>query len=346
MTIHVGLVGYGMSGSVFHAPLIASVQGFELTAVVSSRPESVHQDYPHARVVSTLDQLLEMEEISLVVITTPTSTHYDYAKRSLLAGKHVIVEKPFVLASAEAEELISLAKQQGVLLSVYQNRRWDNDFLTVRHVLQSGFIGDVSYYESHFDRFRPVVRDRWKESGEPGSGTLYDLGSHLIDQTLVLFGRPQTVHADLKKQREGSKAVDYFHLVLDYGRFQAILHSGSLVREPGPRFQIHGNKGSFIKYGYDPQEASLQKGVRPGDPGYGEEEEALYGEVTFDQDGITYKGKVKTLPGCYQAFYEGMAAAITQGEPVPVAPEEARDTIKVIEYAIQSHEEQRVIPWK
>jgi scyllo-inositol 2-dehydrogenase (NADP+) len=345
LTIHVGLVGYGLSGSVFHAPIIETIKDLKLSAIVTSNPEKVHRDFPHVKVVPTVDQLLEMKEISLVIITTPNMTHYEFAKKALLAHKHVVVEKPFVISSHEADELIALAKERNVRLSVYQNRRWDNDFLTIRQLLQTGMLGEISLYESHFDRFRPVVQNRWKESDLEGAGTLYDLGSHLIDQALVLFGLPQSVCAELKAQRPQAKTIDYFHIVLDYGHFQAILHSGSLVREHGPRFQLHGNKGSFIKYGFDSQEEALKKGHRPGDPGWGEDQEAYYGELMFDNQGITVKGKVKTLPGRYQAFYEDMVEAIKYGKPVPVSPEDARNTIKVIECAMRSHEERKVIPF-
>ena len=343
MTINVGLVGYGMSGSVFHAPLIESVQGLALAAIVSSNPEKVHRDYPTITVVPTLDRLLEHEEITLVVISTPNDTHYDLAKQALEAGKHVVVDKPFVIRAAQADELIALAHKQQVVLSVFHNRRWDNDFLTICYLLKTNLLGELSTYEAHYDRYRPVIRDRWRERAIPGAGTLYYLGSNLIDQSLFLFGLPQSVWANVQAQRTGAEADDYFHLILSYPRQIVILHAGSLVREPGPRFQLHGTTGSFIKYGLDSQEDALKAGKRPGDPGWGEDREDDYGELTIDVGEITVKGKVKTLAGRYETFYQGIVEAITLGKPAPVSAEEARNTIKVIEDALQSHKEQRTV---
>jgi scyllo-inositol 2-dehydrogenase (NADP+) len=343
MTIHVGLVGYGMASSVFHAPLIASTAGLELSAVVSSQPEKVQRDFPTISVVPTLDRLLARPEITLVVIATPNETHYDLAKQALAAGKHVVVDKPFTLHTEQADELIALAHKQQVVLSVFHNRRWDNDFLTIRHLLQTGLLGEVVTYEAHYDRYRPTIRDRWRERAQPGAGTLYDLGSHLIDQALFLFGLPQAVWADVQAQRTGAQTDDYFHLVLSYPRQRVILHSASLVRQPGPRFQIHGQVGSFIKYGLDSQEDALKAGKRPGDPGWGEDRTEDYGTLTTDMGEITVEGKIKTLPGRYEAFYQEIVAALTLGKPVPVSAEEARNTVKLIEAALQSHKEQRTI---
>ena len=339
MTINVGLVGYGMAGSVFHAPLIEYTPELTLKTVVSSNPEKVHKTYPAATVVPTIDNMLADTDISLVVIATPNETHFPLAKQALEAGKHVVVDKPFVLSSSQADELIALAHARNVLLSVYQNRRWDNDFLTIRHLLATGVLGNISTYEAHYDRFRPIVKDRWREHAIPGSGILYDLGAHLIDQALVLFGMPTTVWADIRAQRANAKTDDYFHIVLGYPERAAILHSGSLVREPGPHFQVHGSKGSYLKYGFDPQEDMLKAGLRPNDPAWGRENETMYGELTMSVGDLPVKGKVPTLPGSYEAFYQGIVAAITHGKPVPVSPEDARNTIRIIEAARRSHEE-------
>lgn len=344
MTINVGLVGYGLSGAVFHAPLIQNVKGMRLAAVVTSRPEQVLADYPDVTIVSTPEQLFQREEIDLIVVATPNTTHYPFAKQAMLAGKHVVVEKPFTITSGEADELVELARSMNVVLSVYQNRRWDNDFLTVQHLLETGVLGELSLYEAHFDRFRPLVRDRWREQDIPGAGILYDLGAHLIDQALVLFGLPKTVWAEVEIQRSGGKSDDFFHLVLDYGRMKAVLHSSSLVREPGPRIQLHGSKGSFLKHGLDPQEDQLKRGIHPGDPGYGEEPESMYGHLVHSLGDLTLKSRVSTLPGRYQAYYEGIAEAIVSGRPAPVTAAEARDVIRVIECAKRSSEEKRAVP--
>jgi scyllo-inositol 2-dehydrogenase (NADP+) len=346
MTIRVGLIGYGLSGKVFHAPLIQRVKGLELVAVVSSNPDKVLRDLPDVDVVSTPEELLERKDIELVVIATPNTLHHPYAKAAIMAGKHVVVEKPFTITTEEADELIDLARQHRVLLSVYHNRRWDNDFLTVQRLIESGCLGELALYEAHYDRYRPKVRDRWREHDIPGAGTLYDLGSHLIDQALVLFGPPQTVWADLEAQRTGAQTVDYFHLVLDYGRLKVVLHSGSLVRGDGPRFQIHGEKGSFIKYGLDPQEDQLKQGMAPGDQGYGVGQVEHDGELTVELGGLSVKGRVETLPGTYHAYYEGIVEAIQSEKPAPVTAEEARNVIKVIECAIRSHREKRVVTFE
>ena len=343
MAIRVGLVGYGLAGSVFHAPLIESVEGLSLAAIVTSQAEKVKRDYPDVEVVPAFEELLGRDDIGLVVIASPNVTHHDFARRALEAGKHVVVDKPFVIHAAEADDLIELARRRQVVLSVFQNRRWDNDFLTVRHLLESGLLGEVTTYECHYDRFRSEVQNRWREEPLPGSGSLYDLGAHLVDQALVLFGTPESVWGDVRAQRPGAQVDDYFHLVLGYGRRRVILHAGSLVRETPPRFQLHGNKGSFIKYGLDPQEDQLKAGMRPGDAGWGEDEAALYGDLTIDIGDLVVKGKITTLGGHYEAYYQRMVEAITRGSPAPVAPGDARNTIRVIECALQSQQEQRVI---
>ena len=344
MAIRVGLVGYGMAGSVFHAPLITSVEGLTLATVVSSNAAKVQQDYPDMDVVSTLAELLARDDIELVVIATPNGTHYEFARQALEAGKHVVVDKPFTIHTSEAEELIELAQRKQVVLSTFQNRRWDNDFLTIRALLKTGLLGELSTYEAHYDRFRPVVRNRWREQALPGSGMLYDLGAHLIDQALVLFGTPQTVLADVRAQRPGAVTDDYFHILLTYPQQQmVILHSGSIVRELPPHFQLHGNKGSFIKYGLDSQEDALKAGKRPGDAGWGQDDASQYGTLTTDVGNITIEGKVPTLPGHYEAFYQGIVAAITQGSPAPVNPHDARNTIRIIECALQSSNVLRAI---
>jgi scyllo-inositol 2-dehydrogenase (NADP+) len=343
MTINVGLIGYGLSGSVFHAPLIQIVEGLTLKSVVSSDAAKVHKDYPDALVVSDVDTLLANEDIQVVVVSSPNTTHYEYAMKSMLAGKHVVVEKPFTVTSAEAEALAALAKDRNVMLTVYHNRRWDNDFLTLKKLLQSGLLGQLSIFESHFDRFRPVVRDRWREKSLPGSGMLYDLGSHLIDQALHLFGKPQRISADLREERAGAETTDYFHLVFIYQDFRVILHSGSLVKQSGPRFVLHGDHGSFIKYGLDPQEDQLKQGIRPGDPIWGKEQKEFHGRLYTSVEGLSLEAVVDTIPGQYEAFYQGVVDTILSGKAAPVLAEEALNTIRMLEYAIQSHKEQRTI---
>ncbi len=339
--VKTGLIGYGFSGATFHAPVIPSVPGLELTRIASSNLPKVRADFPDIAVVATPQELIADPELDLVIITTPNTLHFPLAKLALQQGKHVVLEKPFVNHLAQADELISLARQSGKLLSVYHNRRWDNDFLTVKQCIASGLLGKIYTYESHYDRYRPEVKDRWREVEGEGSGTLYDLGSHLIDQALHLFGTPRAVQADLAAQRPGARVVDYFHLLLDYAELKVILHSGALVKQPGPRFQLHGSQGSFIKYGLDSQEEDLKNGLKPGAPGWGLDQEKFYGEITtrFGEMGIT--GRVETLPGAYQSYYQGIWEAITQGKPAPVSAVDARNVIKVIELAMLSHQERR-----
>lgn len=339
MTYHVGLVGFGLSGEVFHAPLIERVEGLELTAIVSSQKERILQKYPHVRVVPDMKSLLVDRQIDVVVIATPNALHYPLAKEALLAGKHVVVEKPFTITTAEADELIALAKRQKVVLTVYHNRRWDGDFLTVKRLLESGVLGRVTLFESHFDRYRPQVRVRWREQEGPGAGSLYDLGSHLLDQSLLLFGQPEAVWADLRKERPGAEAIDSFHLVLQYPQMRAVLRAGSLVREETPRLLVHGEKGSFVKYGYDNQEMQLRQGMKPGDAGWGMDPPDRYGLIHTEIGGLVMRGKVETLPGCYETFYEKLEHSLREGEAPPVLPEEARKVMALIEAAMTSQRE-------
>ncbi len=343
MAVQVGLIGFGLSGSVFHAPLIHWTEGLKLAAVVSSQQDKVHESYPDAKVYQDVESMLQDNDIRIVVISSPNLTHYDYAARALEAGKHVVVEKPFTNSSEEAERLIALAREKNLLLTVYHNRRWDNDFLTITRLLESGVLGSISYYEAHFDRFRPQVTRRWREQDLPGSGMLYDLGSHLIDQALTLFGKPNTVWADLRKERKGGKANDYFHLVLGYSNLRVVLHAGSLVREQGPRFILHGDRGSFIKHGFDPQEAQLRKGLGPGGEDWGRDAEDQFGKLTTDIGGLPFTGTIETVLGSYEMFYRKLADAVSQGGQAPVPAEDACDVIRIIELAMKSHSLGRVV---
>lgn len=341
--IRVGLIGYGISGAIFQAPLIATTEGLTLTRIASSDPAKVLRDFPEVAVVGNPAELINAPDIDLVVIATPNELHHNLAKQALQAGKHVVIEKPFTISVAEAQELIQIAQQRNLLLSVFHNRRWDGDFLTVRHCIESGMLGNINTYIAHFDRFRPDVRKRWREADLPGAGNLYDLGSHLIDQALLLFGLPDSVSADIALQRTGAETADYFHLALAYGTRRVILHSAAIVRGSGPHFQVHGSSGSFIKYGLDPQEDALRAGLRPGAASWGLEPEAAYGELSLDRAGALVTEKIATLPGAYQVFYQEVVAAIAHGKPAPVSAHDALNVIKVIELAMQSNAEQRVV---
>ena len=314
--IRTGLVGYGLAGAVFHEPLIDSCDRLQLTAVLTSRR--------HHLKVETIDDLLS--SVDLVVIASPNQTHFPLAKMALEAGRHVVVDKPFTLTTDEAEELIAIAKTRGLILSVFHNRRWDGDFLTVEKVLPG--LGELFLFEGNWDRFRPAIKTGWREVPEPGAGVLNDLGPHLIDQVLKLFGMPDWVEADIGAQRDGALVDDYFAITLAFRRMRACLRSSSVVAAPRPRFGLHGTFGSFVKSGLDPQESQLRAGMRSRDPSFGQGGDD--GQLIL-ADGS--ERRVSTERGNYRAFYEGIAAAILEGEDVPVRPEEARLGLLVIDLA-------------
>jgi predicted dehydrogenase len=319
--IRVGLAGYGLAGSVFHAPLIRACERMELSAVLTSRDVDAR--------VGTLDELLKWSD--LVVVATPNTTHFEIAAAALNAGKHVVVDKPFAVTIDEADELISLAKQRERVLTVFHNRRWDSDFLTVRKVLPQ--LGEVMLFEAHWDRFRPEIKRGWREELQPGGGVLSDLGPHMIDQALMLFGMPDAVSADVIAQRSGAEVDDYFDLTLRYGERRVCLRCSALIAQPRPRFAIHGTAGSFVKYGLDPQEAQLKAGMGPGDDGFALDESD--GTLTF---GDGRHGKVPSECGDYLAFYEKVADAVLDGAPVPVDPVDARAGLVLIDLARRAAE--------
>ncbi len=326
--INVALVGFGFSGRTFHAPFLIALEDYNLSRVVSSHPEKVQEILPNVHVESDFTKVLKDPTIDLVVIATPNATHYELAKASLEAGKHVLVDKPFTVHSKEAKDLIDIAKQKKRILTVYHNRRWDGDFLTVKKILAEKVLGDVYLYEAHFHRYRAFPNpQRWKESPVLGSGILYDLGAHLIDQALLLFGPPDAIDADILTQRSGAVADDYFHLTLKYGTKRVLLKASNLVCNPGPRYQLHGTQGSFLKSGLDPQEAELIAGKNPLEKTWGKDREENHGMVSV-KDHHSY---VPTIPGNYALFYKLLSQAIQKNSPPPVLPEEAYQVIKLIE---------------
>jgi len=331
--IRVGLLGYGLAGSLFHAPLLAAEPAFSLVAIATQRAAEVARDWPGVRAVSP-DALLADPSIELVIVASPNDSHATLAERALRAGKHVVVDKPFVLDSAEALRLDALARERGLCLTVFHSRRWDGDFLTVRQLLDEGRLGRLFSFESHYDRFRPQVKARWKEDDVPGGGTLWDLGAHLVDQALQLFGLPDSLVADLGQQRTGARTTDWFHLVLRYGELRVILHSGSVVHEPWPRFVLQGERDAWHKSGLDPQEEQLKAGLRPGAAGWGAEPSERHGK-------LSQGGSVPTLPGRYEEFYRQLARAIAGEGPVPVTALSAARVIQVLEAAVRSATEGR-----
>jgi len=346
-TLSVGLVGYGMAGRTFHAPLIQAAPGLELAAVVSRQAERVQADHPEVEVLSKAAQLFARRDIDLVVIATPNDTHFPLAKAALTAGRHVVIDKPFSVTASEARLLKSQADGAGRLLSVFHNRRWDSDFLSLKALLEEGTLGRVVALESRFDRFRPAVTDRWRDHHKPGGGIWYDLGPHLLDQVRQLFGMPKAVLLELATSREGAEVDDDFLALLEYDRLRVTLQASSLVAEPTPRFRVHGTCGSFVKYGVDPQEAWLKAGQAPTS-GWGVD--ASPGTLTLDTgEGETLALTSREAPmvaGDYPAFYAGIAAALLEGAPPPVTSESALEVMTLLETGLDSYRQGRWVKLK
>lgn len=326
--IRVGLIGYGVAGACFHAPLISAVPGLRLASVVTSRADAVRQASPHAQVVPDAATLFADPAIDLVVIATPDPTHAPLARAALEAGKHVVIDKPFVTDPADGNALIALAEARGLMLSAFHNRRWDADFLTVRRVLGEGVLGDIALAELRWDRFRPALRDNWRET--IGTGLLDDLGPHLVDQAVQLFGWPEALSADTARQRDGSAIDDYVEVTLHYGARRVIVSAASILAAPRPRFALHGTGGSFVKYGIDPQEAVLRAGEPPTRAGFGGDAPEAYGMLTA-ADGTT-----RTVPserGDWRRYYAGVVTAIRDGAPPPVPAREAQAVMELIAQA-------------
>ncbi|GAN01849.1 oxidoreductase [Mucor ambiguus] len=348
--VKVGVVGFGMSARVFHCPLITSSPYMHLAAVVERNSDKSKDIYPWIQVKKSTDELFTDSEIDLVVITTPNGSHYPLALEAMKSGKHVVVEKPFTITSKEAEELARVAKETGRVCSVYQNRRWDGDFLTVKKLLKDGQLGRLVEYESHFDRFRNFVKAGWREQSDaPGSGMLYDLGAHLIDQALALFGMPKTVFAIVSNQRQlkETDVADDFTIILGYeNSFKAILRSSMLARHaPVLRFNLRGMNGSYKKEYLDVQEDQLKSGVVPSNAEYGVESSERFGTINTDFNGAHVVGKVDTEKGDYLSFYNNVAESILKSDPdnLAVKPQDGANCIRIIELAQQSSDEGRVI---
>ena len=336
--IKTGIVGFGMSARVFHAPFISTMPAFELTAVVERSRNDAQQIYPDVQVVRSLEALLAMPEIELVIITTPNETHFPYALQALQAGKNVVLEKPFANSSEQSRQLVEAAAASAKTLSVYHNRRYVSDFLTIQEIIDMNLLGDVHEYECHFDRYRPEPRvtGMWREAPLPGSGTLYDLGSHLIDQALYLFGLPKTITADIKTQRSFSPTDDYFDLRLDFGFTKAILKSSMLVREMGPRYMVHGTKGSYIKSGDDPQEEILKTGIMPVGGDWGKEPPEIAGILHTEKDGTVIREQYPSKAGNFGTYYKKLYDTIVHGAPLSEKPEHGHNVIRLIELAFES----------
>ena len=338
--MNVGLVGFGVAGTVFHAPVIRAVEGLRLTTIVrrSGPPDPRYAD---VEFVHSVAELLA-QPVDLVVIATPNTSHHPIAKQCLLAGRHVVVDKPFATTVQEAEELVRLGREQQRVLSVYHNRRYVGDFVTLQRLLSQGALGDVRMFEAHFDRFRPELKPAaWREQPQPGSGVWFDLGPHLLDQALVLFGIPDAISADIRIERAGAVADDAFDVTLHYPNLRALLRASMLAASPGPTFAVHGTRGSLIKYGLDPQEAALKSGRAPGEPDWAAERPEQYGRLTTPEGTTT----VPTLPSSFTHYYENVRDAILRKAPLAVTPEQALDVMRGLELAVASSRKGSVLPW-
>ncbi|MEV5171996.1 Gfo/Idh/MocA family oxidoreductase [Streptomyces flaveolus] len=343
--LRVGLIGYGLAGSVFHAPLIAATEGLALDTVVTSHPERQQQaraEFPDVRIAATAEELFDRaDELDLIVVASPNKTHVPLATAALKAGLPVVVDKPVAGTAAEARELAALAEERGLLLSVFQNRRWDNDFLTLRRLLADGELGDAWRFESRFERWRPQLKGGWRESGDPAEigGLLYDLGSHVVDQALVLFGPVTEVYAESDVRRPGAETDDDTFIALTHASgVRSHLYVSATTAQLGPRFRVLGSRAGYVKYGLDPQEAALREGSRPGTtPDWGAEDESLWGRIGSGESPLTGGGTpVPTLPGDYPAYYAAVAAALRGAGPNPVTALEAAAALDVLEAARRS----------
>lgn len=347
-TLRAGLVGYGFAGQTFHAPVLSAVPGLELAAVASSQAQKVNADWPNAAVVPDVEALAGRPDIDLVVVATPNALHFPVAKAALEAGKHVVVDKPFTLDVAEARELELLARRNDRVLAVYQNRRFDADYLTLKDVLASGELGRPVYLESHFDRFRPEVRDRWREQKVPGAGLWVDLGAHLVDQAVQLFGKPDTLQLDTAALRDGAQVEDYFHAVLRYesgphAPLRVVLHATTLAAHAAPRYILHGTRGSYVKHGVDPQEDALRAGQRPPMAGWGADPQDGELVVPGSDGGEPQRRIWPTRAGNYVDYYAAVRDAILGNGPNPVPPEQAVALMELLDIGGQSAAEGRAI---
>ncbi len=345
--INTGIIGFGLSGKVFHAPFIHSHPGFKLSTIVERNRQDSRKIYPDVKILKHHRDLLSDPAIRLVVVATPNIFHFPMTKEALEAGKHVVIEKPFTPTSSEADHLIRLSKETGKKIFVFHNRRWDGDFLTIKKLISEGKLGEIKYYEAHFDRFSPEMKPgAWRDLDMPGGGILFDLGAHLIDQALCLFGLPQSIRAEIKKERPGSPVDDSFDLHLIYQDKTIVLQAGMMVRDIGPRFIIDGVEGNFSKWGIDPQESALKAGEMPIGEDWGAEDQQFWGTLGVGQATPFDLSRVPTEKGNYMGFYDNVYDVLLKNKPQAIPPEDARDVIFIIEKAFESSIENRAIKIK
>ena len=342
--IKTALTSFGMSGLVLHGPLLKVNPGYEVIQIYERTKNNSKDLFPDAEIVRSYDTILQNPEIELVVVNVPDKFHYQMVKQALEAGKHVIVEKPVTQRSKDAEELLEIARRKNLVFTVFQNRRWDGDFLTVQKVIKNGNMGRLIEFESHYDRYRTFIQpDTWKEEGDEYAGVLHNLGSHMVDQAFVLFGKPSAVTAHLRIVREGGRVNDYYDLRLEYENFSAVLKCTYLAKNPGPRYSIFGEYGTFHKWGIDPQEEMLKAGHLPQGDGWGKESPDDWGVLVYEKEGVNFEGQVETLPGNYNAVYDNLCDAIRNGGELAVKPEESIEVLKILEACLESNREKKTI---
>lgn len=342
--LRIALIGYGVAGSVFHAPLITATPGLSIAAIVTRSParqQQAHQDFPTAEIFSSADQIWSQPtHFDLVVVAAPNRLHASLGIAALNAGLPVVIDKPMAGSVADAENLIATSRKTGKLLSVFQNRRWDNDFLTVQQLLKANMLGSITRFESRYDRYRPQPRaNAWRELSAPeeAGGLLYDLGSHLIDQAVQLFGTPTQVYAEMERQRPGVQVDDDTFVALSFSSsIHAHLWMSVVARIIGPRIRLSGLHGTYEKWGLDPQEDALRSGLRPGTPAWGKEPAERWGHLSTDVEGLHFDGKIETLNGSYESYYALLHDALLQNGPPPVDPKDALTTLRIIAAAQQS----------
>jgi scyllo-inositol 2-dehydrogenase (NADP+) len=345
--IEVALVGFGFAGRVFHAPIISAVPGLRLRAILQRSGDDAASLYPKAQLVKSMDELLRIDEIRLVVIATPNISHYPLARQCLLAGRDVVVDKPFTTTYAEAADLVDLAKQRGRLLTVYQNLRSNGDFRTIRQLVESGRLGRIALYEAHFDRYRLHMRPgAWRERAEPGSGVFFDLGVHLIDQAMVLFGVPEAITADIRIERNGAVVDDAFDVVLHYPRTRAVLRASMIALAPDLRYILRGEEGAFVKYGIDPQEEALRRGDVLSDESWGKEAPEKWG-VLYTPDGNAMAAEtISTIPGDYRLFYSNVRDAVLGKAAIDVTHEQMLSVMRALELGQESSRNHCMLEWR
>ena len=335
--IKTGIASYGMSGLVFHAPLLHVHPGFNILKIVERTYKGSTERYTYVSTCNSVEELISDDQLELIVVNTPDATHFEYCKLALEAGKNVVVEKPFTMTSSEAEELIALSKKKNKLLSVFQNRGWDGDYLTVKKVIEEKLLGRLVSFESHFDRYRNFVQpDTWKEEPNVGAEIVYNLGAHMIDQAYELFGMPKSVSADIGIQRINGKVDDFYNIVLRYDDIHASLKSSYMVREEGPRYILHGTEGSFLKWGIDPQEEDMKAGKYPNEANWGVETREFWGKLNTEINGLHFTGRLETIPGNYLSYYDNIYDALRKQKELIVTPEQSLNLIRIIEAAIES----------